>query len=177
MLNTYRLRQFWNAFTATPDKKDLILVGEYLSPHLLALFMQMQKSEQKHSILVFKDLLEQGEKDQDLLTAALLHDVGKTLHPLNPIERAIIVLGTALLPEKVKTWEKSPPKGWKRLFVVAKKHPEWGAKLALEAGASPRTATIIRRHHEIIYQINKPQKQDTSNEQLILKLQKYDNQR
>ena len=176
MLNTYRLRQFWQAVTAKPGNQDLELAHEYLSPPLMALFTQMQKSEQMHSISVFQDLLSHGEENPDLLIAALLHDVGKIKHPLSLFERIEIVIGTALFPKQSKKWGKSQPQGWKRPFVIAQNHPQWGAETVKNAGASKQTVEIIRRHHETITQEN-TKKTDNTLEILIRKLQEFDNQR
>jgi hypothetical protein len=117
----------------------------------LALFARMQPVEQAHSLKVAKALFERGEMDPDLLIAALLHDVGKVCHPLRLWERAWIVLGRAFFPGLSRKWGAAPQKVEAvsfllRPFIVAEQHPEWGAELALQAGVSPRTAALIRRH-------------------------------
>ena len=52
----------------------------------------MQSSEQAHAVSVYRQLVAQGETSSDLLAAALLHDVGKSLSPLRLWERVLIVL-------------------------------------------------------------------------------------
>ncbi len=108
----------------------------------------MQPSEQAHSLKVFHSLVRYGEDNVDLLQAALLHDVGKSLYPLRLWDRAWIVLAKAVFPVHARRWGKGPASGWRRALVVAEQHPEWGARLAEEAGASPRVVTLIRRHQE-----------------------------
>lgn len=39
---------------------------------------------------------------------------------------------------------------WRRAFVVARQHPSWGAQMATEAGATPLTVSLIRRHQDVL---------------------------
>jgi len=144
----YRVRQFWQALTSTPDRQDLEQARQVLSPSLLALFWRMQASEQKHGLAIMHQLHAQGETNPDLMVAILLHDVGKTRYPLNPWERVIIVLGRLLMPVQVARWGQASPISWKRPFVVAEQHPAWGAELAEQAGASPLAVRLIRQHQD-----------------------------
>jgi HD domain len=150
----YRTRQFWQILRLAPSKHELDRVRSVLNPALLDLFFRMQPGEQSHSLQVYSKLVEAGESDPDLLTAALLHDAGKTRYPLNMWERAWIVIGKALLPRLSQEWSKGDIHGpkrtayWKRSFIVAERHPDWGAELAAQAGASSRAVALIRRHQE-----------------------------
>ncbi|HSO27780.1 MAG TPA: HD domain-containing protein [Anaerolineales bacterium] len=144
----YRLLQFWQALWSAPTQADLEEAGALLPPNMMELFLRMQTSEQAHSLRVFHELLEIGQTQPELLAAALLHDVGKSIYPLRLWERVWIVIGKALFPKKVKSWGQGAPRGWRRAFVVAEKHPTWGAELAAQAGAAPLTTELIRRHQE-----------------------------
>jgi HD domain len=152
----YRVRQFWNALGAVPAQSDLELARKNLNSDQMALFRRMQPSEQAHSLAVMKRLLtETFQEDgsiksqrQDLLVAALLHDVGKCLYPLSLWERVLVVLGEWSFPGRVNQWGAGSPYGWRRAFVIAKQHPEWGAKLAMQAGSSTLTLELIRRHQD-----------------------------
>lgn len=150
----YRTRQFWHTLRSSVSAEDLALASSVLSPSQLALFRKMQASEQSHSLRVFSSLVQQGENDPDLLTAALLHDIGKIQVPLRAWERVLIVLTGTICPECVRRWgvpvagEPLDQAGWRRAFIVAVQHPEWGAELAAGCGASPRTVNLIRRHQE-----------------------------
>ena len=98
-------------------------------------------------------LLRQDENQPDLLVAALLHDVGKLRYPLNPFERAMVVLVKAIKPEQARRWGSLPTNSgesvprWRRAFVVAEHHAGWGAEMAHQAGVSALTETLIREHH------------------------------
>jgi len=174
----YRVRQFWHLLTAIPNPEDLVRMRQILTKDLQLLFLRQHASEQTHSLEILSQLLEQGEIQHDLLVAALIHDIGKIHHPLNTWERVEIVLGRALFPKQAKAWGNEKPQGWKRPFVIAEQHSLWGAKMAAQAGASPLTTTIIRRHHEVL-KLNSAEDKLSDplsyEDQLILKLQVLDN--
>jgi putative nucleotidyltransferase with HDIG domain len=170
----YRLRQFWNAIFDKPTRQDFHQVESFLSPELMSLYREMHPSEQAHSIRIYHRLLESGENDNDLLTAALLHDVGKTYHALHLWERIIIVLGNKLFPKRVEEWGKSEPFGWKRPFVIAKKHPAWGAEMVAQAGANSKVVRLVERHQEVLPE-KSSQHSETVENQLLRRLQALDN--
>lgn len=114
----------------------------------MELFLRQQPSEQHHSLRIYERLLAQDERAPELLTAALLHDVGKSRVPLRPWERAVVVLVNAVAPELGRRWGEGEPHGWRRPFVTAAQHPVWGAELACQAGAAPLTVSLIRRHQD-----------------------------
>ena len=172
----YRARQFWLALTAVPKPEDLALAQEVLSPALMRLFLSLQPSEQAHSLWIYRQLRSylaacDREVPPDLLAAALLHDVGKSCHPLRLWERVEVVLGKAFFPAAVKGWGTGSPSGWKRAFVVAEQHPAWGADLAQQAGATPLAVALIRRHQE---NLAKPV---SSEDEWLALLQRFDEER
>lgn len=149
--NYYRIRQFWDTLHAKTKPEDLKLVRDLLTPAQRELFTRMQANEQVHSISVMKRLRcdmegDSAEQSQDLLVAALLHDVGKSRYPLRLWERVIIVLSKALFPGMVMKWGAGQPNGWQRAFVIAEQHPEWGAQMAAEAGTTACAIELIRQH-------------------------------
>jgi hypothetical protein len=167
----YRSRQFWQALSASPAPEELALARPYLSPPLLEIFNQMSPGEQTHSLRIARQLIEQGETHPDLLAAALLHDSGKSHHPLRIWERVLIVLGKAVFPAQAKQWGHGRPKGWKRAFVVAEQHSEWGAQKAAEAGASPLAVALIRHHQHPL-----DRAAASLEDRLLLRLQELDNE-
>ena len=68
----YRIGQGLRALTAYTRPVDIDLARAYLSPPLLALFAQMRRSEQQHSLCVLRALRAAGHTDPDLMTAALI---------------------------------------------------------------------------------------------------------
>jgi hypothetical protein len=146
---TYRAGQFLNLLTAKRKREYRKFVYEILDPSMATLFFRMRDSDQAHSVRVFQTLVNQGEEDDDLLRAALLHDVGKSLHPLRAWERSLVVVTNQMLPNQVLKWGKSEPYGWRKPFVVALQHPEWGAVLVQQEGGSETLVTLIRYHQEL----------------------------
>jgi hypothetical protein len=142
----------------------------------MELFLRQQPSEQHHSLRIFDQLVREGERSPDLLAAALLHDVGKSRFPLNPLERSAVVIGYALWPEQAKKWGQGQPWGWKRPFVVAAQHPRWGAEMAQAAGAAPLTVNLIRRHQEARQGRERQGESDGIEDQLLAQLQRYDDE-
>jgi putative nucleotidyltransferase with HDIG domain len=136
-----------------PDDSELEQVQAILSPEQMVLFMQMQPGEKNHALTMYHRLLEQGEDNPDLIVAALLHDVGKTHYPMNPMERTMVVLARVTIPAQAHKWGNPPTNAWEKLpgwrkpFVVAEQHAAWGAELAHETGVSSLTETLIRKHH------------------------------
>jgi putative nucleotidyltransferase with HDIG domain len=164
----YRASQFWRTVFQKTNLGELEQAQGLLSPAQWALFRQLQAAEQEHALRIFQDLQKQGEKQPDLLVAALLHDVGKLRYPLNPIERAMVVVMKALLPARAKRWGELPSgsgmdwPGWRKAFVVAEQHAAWGADLARKLGVTPLVESLIRYHHE-------PQVQGTTEVENLLR--------
>jgi putative nucleotidyltransferase with HDIG domain len=149
----YRVRQFWRNVTLKTDSYDLKRAQEQLNAEQWKLFNRLQPAEKMHAMIVFHKLLEQGENQPDLLTAALLHDIGKLKYCLNPFQRAMVVVVSALMPRCAQRWGTPPTQGWEALagwrkaFIVAEQHATWGAEMARQAGVSAMAEALIRQHH------------------------------
>jgi putative nucleotidyltransferase with HDIG domain len=173
----YRARQLWSALAAALSAEDIERISEALTPDQMMLFLRLQPGEQAHSFRIYRQLCEQSETNRDLLVAALLHDVGKSCHPLHLWERVEIVFVKHFAPEKMKEWGRGEPRGWKRPFVVAEQHAAWGAQMAAQAGASPLAVALIQRHQESYRSMARFQSRAASPEDLLLhRLQVLDNQ-
>jgi hypothetical protein len=148
MAALYRVRQFALALAAgwRPAALSERAAAALLSPAQLALFRRMTPAERQHSLRVLARLQAAGQRDPALLAAALLHDVGKTRVRLHLWERALPVLLRVLAPGLAARWAAGPPRGWRRAFVVAHRHPAWGAKLAAAADSPAVTVQLIRYH-------------------------------
>jgi putative nucleotidyltransferase with HDIG domain len=146
----YRLSQFWHYATAGPLAPAADeAVSSALSASELQLFRQMQPADQWHAFYVWRRLVDSGQDDADLQTAALLHDVGKAQAAPNVLERTLAVLLQFLFPARIAAWSQGPARGWRKPLVVKVRHAAWGAELARGAGSSPLTVSLIERHHDI----------------------------
>ncbi|RLC68630.1 MAG: hypothetical protein DRI52_09655, partial [Chloroflexi bacterium] len=94
----YRVRQFWWALRAQVPADAWPIIEANLTAEQLALFRTMPPSDQRHSLNVYRTLLAEGQTNQDLLVAALLHDVGKAGGQLRLWHRVAIVLLRAFWP-------------------------------------------------------------------------------
>lgn len=158
MSAVYRVRQFARAAGAWMrpgaggrDRPGQEMLGRYLSPPSLALFRAMPRYDRAHALAVFDTLRRAGHSDPDLLAAALLHDVGKTVHTegrLRLWHRVAAVLMRAFRPGLLEHIGQDRPEGWRRPFVVQVQHAELGAGLARDAGCSPRTIALILHHED-----------------------------
>ncbi|MBN2003634.1 MAG: HD domain-containing protein [Anaerolineae bacterium] len=143
----YRVGQFFQTLWAAFLPVDREYAAQKLTPALLALFETLSHAEQQHSITLCKGLEAQGAPSPDLLVAALLHDVGKTVAPPYLWERVWVVLAGHYTPKLAARLSEGDPRGLRRGFVTHKMHPQWGADLAEKAGANARVVALIRKHH------------------------------
>jgi putative nucleotidyltransferase with HDIG domain len=149
----YRVTQFGRWILDSVRPIDRAYVRERLSaPALAELFARMPRADQHHGITAAQTLERRGHNDPDLITAALLHDVGKRRAPVSIWGRVITVLGEWLLPARAARWGREEARGLRRRlrrpFVVRRQHAAWGAEMVRRAGGSEATIRLIRSHHD-----------------------------
>jgi hypothetical protein len=159
----YRIKQFFGALTARITDGDQQTLARLLTPPQQALFKSMARNDQRHCLDVCETLRQAGHADPALLTAALLHDVGKAAGRVWLWQRALAVLLGCFAPGALRWLERGDLSApwWRRGFVVNRLHPELGARWAAEAGCLPATVDLIRRHQHTA----------TAQEQLLQMLQ------
>ncbi len=166
---SYRVRQFFSSLLARVSQQDLCQAEARLGSGARQLFRQMPPAEQRHALAVLRALELAGQTHPALLTAALLHDVGKSATWLTPIHKAIIVLLGHFWPVALDWLARQPAPAWRRPFAIHRRHPELGAQWAERAGCDPVSIELIRRHQE------PPAAQPQGEfEQLLAKLQAAD---
>ncbi len=110
-----------------------------LSAEEFRLYLRMDTRDRSHSIRVTRRLqqLDAGA-DRDLLAAALLHDVAKSLLPFNPWYRVIAHLyrPTGLPAAPLQ-------RGLRGYLQLREHHERLGARMILEAGASRSVARLL----------------------------------
>ncbi len=153
----YRLGQVRQqlGFVAPLSGEDKQEVQRRLPPSALSLFDVMSNADKQHSLRVCRGLQERGCFENDMLAAALLHDVGKAQGRVPFWTRPAIVLGKLCAPRLLarlvitpKLFEQYHVPAWRRALSYAWWHAEVGADLAAEAGLSERAVLYIRTHHE-----------------------------
>ena len=163
---SYRIQQFQLAVNPPAQPVPTEELKPYLNNAQLALFRNLQPSEQWHAFKVFNKLKDDGVTQPELLKAGLLHDIGKILYPLKTWERVMIVVTKQISPSLIQQWGYRKPTGFFKFFSVASRHAELGADLISQTGASKELIELIRRHEE-----NPSSNQDA----LLSCLQKADN--
>ena len=144
----YRVWQFWQTLTGKLSQSNWDEIEQTLTPNEIKLFRRMSRADQTHAYRVLQALRGMEQTSAELLTAGLLHDVGKSLHPLRIWERPIPVLVPLFGGDASSLAGEHPPKGWRRPLVIATRHPAWGADLASTAGTSPLAVWLIRHHQD-----------------------------
>ncbi|MCI0712940.1 MAG: HD domain-containing protein [Chloroflexi bacterium] len=143
-----RVRQTILAATAYLRPVGDELARDYLSDAEFKLFMQMKRSDRQHHLRLLTYLLKRNHSHPALLTAALLHDTGKSTISFSIVDRILAVIVKKLWPTKFKLWSKGEPIGWKKPFVASVSHPRWGAELLAAAGGDELAVALVRHHQD-----------------------------
>jgi hypothetical protein len=150
----YRLGQVCQqlGFALALSAQERQEVARYLSPAALRLFESMTPADQRHALRVFQRLQTRGSTDEDILTAALLHDVGKAGDRVPFWTRPAVVIGKRWAPRllahlTIYPVEHTGLPRWRRALSYAWWHAEVGADLADGAGLNARIVHYIRMHH------------------------------
>jgi len=141
-----RARQFFRAMLVRASLNERTIVEGILSPEQAALFWRMAPCDQRHGLDVYYVLRDGDCQDEDLLVAALLHDMGKAAARLTIAHRVAVVLIERAVPGWLARWA-GQGKGWKAPFAAHLQHPQIGAAWAQAAGSSDDTVALIRWHH------------------------------
>jgi len=142
----YRLRQFFGALKPRIEKAERFEAAELLGERLRPLFESMSERDQRHSVDVYRTLKEQGRRDPDLLTAALLHDAGKGR--LAGVRVRLWHRVSYVLLETSAPWALGTLVNGRGGLAALHRHAERGALVAEALGAPATVVELIRRHEE-----------------------------
>jgi len=147
----YRVNQFTHAFFPRIDSSEIKWAVNNLSPQACSLFFKQSQPEQRHALDVAKSLINYQhdftQADfQNLLTAALLHDCGKSVVSIRLWQRVFIVL-MQKMPRPIWSYFEQGPAFLALPLKIATKHAIWGEALARKAGLDPNICHLIREHH------------------------------
>ena len=142
----YRLGQFLRHVTAREAALDLTPARRALSGEALALFRRMPPGDQHHALEVLARLRARGPVADDLVAAALLHDVGKALAGRAPLWRAAVILLGRSGRGALQRLASPHPTSWRYPLYVLLHHATLGAALCERAGCSPAVVRLVRLH-------------------------------
>lgn len=146
----YRVEQFLRALTARHAISEARIeqAARILTPEARELFARQAPQDQRHALDVYETLCREGHTNQDLLTAALLHDAGKAAARLPAWQRGVFVLAERFAPGVLDLAMRSEAGSrWRSLADYAG-HAEISAHWAEQVGCAPLTVKLIRRHEE-----------------------------
>jgi len=143
----YRVRQFTQALGAQLAGQRPPLLEVCLGESQLQLYRRMSSMDQRHGLATCRALRAGGHDDPSLLTAALLHDAGKTLGPVRIWHRVGAVLARTLAPS---LWARAGGEPGSLLYpwYVYQQHAALGAELARQSGCSPEVVWLIAHHED-----------------------------
>lgn len=154
----YRARQFFLAVTSRVNTEDRDFAQKYLTIPETALFNQLPRDEQKHSIIVARKMLKiahgpQADVDERVIAkVGLLHDIGKAAVKLGVMDRSFLVIMRRVfkvLYDKIAESGESPASGtFARKFYVHREHAGIGAALLKNAGTEGTIIQIIEHHDD-----------------------------
>ncbi|WP_414656552.1 HD domain-containing protein [Deinococcus sp. VB343] len=131
-----RLSRSLRADAARPDDR---WAATFLNPGEALVYRSMDPRDREHACRVTRHLLrDHPDASPELVAAALLHDCGKSVRPYHVAERVLV----GLIPHRLTLM--LPQAG---ALGIRAAHPELGAELLAYAGARPRVAQLVARHH------------------------------
>jgi Glycyl-tRNA synthetase, beta subunit len=147
----YRIQQFLKAVFPNINSSDIKWALDHLSPEASKLFLKQSWIEQRHAIDVAQNIINARlplsfSESKILITAALLHDCGKSMVTVRLWHRVFIVIMQKMhlsfwsRLEHTNSFFSSPLK-------MASQHALWGENLAREAGLDSKVCLLIREHH------------------------------
>jgi len=144
----YRSGQFFRGFRWALRPEEIQVVRSQLTDRELLLFTAMQGRDRRHSMDMVRWLLRHApeEPSDDLIAAALLHDVGKG--SLIVWDRVAFVLLGAL-SVRLRRWAgREDGRRWQQALWRLEHHASIGAEMLRAAGTRPRIVELVARHKD-----------------------------
>jgi len=142
-------RFFGSIKPGPPDSRDEAWALRHLNGGETALWKQMSNPDRRHAIDVANDVgLELGhDVPREVITAALLHDVGKVESGLRTPARVLATVFWAINDDaKAVRWQNMST--FRGRLAKYRLHPEIGAQLLSDAGSHELTVSWTRHHHQ-----------------------------
>ena len=131
-----------------PPAGEVEWVATVLTEAELELWCRMRGPDRRHSVEVARRVERAlgHEATTEVLAAALLHDVGKTVSGLRTYGRVVATVSAAVAGHHMAhRWSRA--RGFVRRVGLYLRHPELGADLLAMADSHPLTVAWAREHH------------------------------
>lgn len=135
--------QFLGHLMARVDPGEIEVARRLLPDSAWPLFTGMPTADRRHALDVVARLAAAGQRDPDLLAAALLHDAAKGPR-MRLWHRVAGVLLQAIAPRALARLASSDGRSWRYPFHLYLHHAALSADAASAAGCTPRAAAFIR---------------------------------
>jgi len=139
----HRVAQLVSHVRARVEPGEEEAARRLLPPSAFELFASMPVADRRHALDVAERLASAGHDDLDLLAAALLHDAAKG-HRMRLWHRVAGVLLESLAPAGLRALASPDSRSWRHGFHLYLEHGTMSARLAVEAGCSPRAGGFMR---------------------------------
>ncbi len=139
----HRVAQFIGHLTARVGPAEIEVARRLLPDTAWPLFAAMPIADRRHALDVVARLEADGERDADLLAAALLHDAAKG-HRMRLWHRVSGVVVEAVAPRMLPRLASPDERSWRYPFHLYLYHAALSADAAMAAGCSRRCADFIR---------------------------------
>jgi len=147
----YRVGQFLRGFRTAVDPEEARAIARLLSEPELRLFLAMRPRDRRHAAETMRHVLriaaDHGAIPSDeVLTAALLHDVGKG-HP-RVEDRVLYVILRAVSLQLVDRLATAEGGRWRLALWRLRNHSSVGAAQLELIGSAPRVVELTAVHHQ-----------------------------
>ena len=140
------VRRFFRGFSRALSPSEVAHARRLLTPAELLLFAGLPGRERRHAMDMLHWLRARAAPSDELLAAALVHNVGKG--PIHLQERVAYVLLDLLTPELLERIASPSGVRFQRSLAAQRDHPRRGAALLDAAGSTPRVQALVREHHD-----------------------------
>ena len=141
----YRIKQFYWSITAKISEADLKFLKKNLDKKEIDLFNKLAVLDQKHSINVAVEVEKRLEiknlKNNILIKAAILHDIGKSGYKSNVLNKTTMVLLDKITKSKIKKYKNI------KMVDIYYNHGELGYNILKKYGYDEKLLYLIKNHH------------------------------